>query len=92
MTFKEKSCKSATFCQEQFDIFLAWFSQNIFVTTLKGFMHFSVMLSFSSFQQTFLGKESVTKPQGCLCGRLGSVIKITQKRILPQQNIHSKYV
>lgn len=48
MTFKEKSCKSATFCQEQFDIFLAWFSQNIFVTTLKGFMHFSVMLSFSS--------------------------------------------
>ena len=44
----EKPCKSATFCQERFDIFLAWFSENTFVTTLMGFMYFSVMLSFSS--------------------------------------------
>lgn len=49
-TFMEKPCKSATFCQERFDIFLAWFSENTFVTTLMGFMYFSVnvMLSFSS--------------------------------------------
>ena len=44
----EKTCKSATFCQERFDIFLAWFSENTFVTTLMGFMYFSVMLPFSS--------------------------------------------
>ena len=48
MTFLEKPCKSVTFCQERFDIFLARFSQNIFVTTLMGFMYFNVKLSFLS--------------------------------------------